>query len=170
MYKKILYAEVTQKEIDYYAQTYELAARWETAIDDLVMCDIIETSNDDKYFIFQDMMEACIMFFFRDRQVYDMMVAKPHAPIVAVGTNDKPVGVFPQAGVLPFQHFSYYMAPFCYISDSKEECYFIFRAFFCKYFCRLMTISSEQNSIISLCKLFEDLLQMYEPEVCFHMN
>ena len=52
MYKKILYAEVTQKEIDYYSQTYELAARWETAIDDLVMCDIMETSNDDKYFIF----------------------------------------------------------------------------------------------------------------------
>ncbi len=52
MYRKILYAEVTQKEIDYYAQTYELAARWETALDDLVMSDICEICNDDKYFIF----------------------------------------------------------------------------------------------------------------------
>ena len=52
MYKKILYAEVTQKEVDYYGQSYELAARWETAIDDLVMSDIFEICNDDKYFIF----------------------------------------------------------------------------------------------------------------------
>ena len=52
MYKKILYAEITQKEIDYYAQTYETAARWETAIDDLISSDIFEICNDDKYFIF----------------------------------------------------------------------------------------------------------------------
>lgn len=95
MYKKILYAEITQKEIDYYAQTYELAAKWETALDDLVMSDIYEICNDDKYFIFQDMMEACVMFFFRDRQVFDLMKLKPHAPIVAQGSNDRPCGVFP---------------------------------------------------------------------------
>ena len=34
MYKKILHAEITKEEIDYYAQTYYLAAKWETAIDD----------------------------------------------------------------------------------------------------------------------------------------
>ena len=42
------------------------------------------------------------MFFFRDRQVYDMMVSKPNTPIVSVGPNEKPIGVFPQAGVIPF--------------------------------------------------------------------
>ena len=57
-----------------------------------------------------------------------------------------------------------------YISDVKEDCYFLFRSFFCKYACKLLTISSDPSSIVSLCKLFEDLLQMYEPEVCFHMN
>ncbi len=45
----------------------EAASKWETAIDDLIIADIIETCNDDKYFIFQDMMEACIQFFFRDK-------------------------------------------------------------------------------------------------------
>ena len=115
-------------------------------------------------------MEACVMFFFRDRQVFDLMKLKPHAPIVAQGSNERPCGVFPQAGLLPCQHFSRYCAPFCYISDSKEECYFIFRAMYCKYFCQLQSISNNPESIVSLCKLFEDLLQMYEPEVCFHMN
>ena len=41
---------------------------------------------------------------------------------------------------------------------------------YCKYFCNLQSISNSPESILSLCKLFEDLLQMYEPEVCFHMN
>ena len=95
MYKKILYAEVTQKDIDYYAQSYELAAKWETAVDDLISSDIFETCNDDKYFIFQDMLEACVHFFYRDRQVFDMVKSRPHAPMVAQGANDKPVGVFP---------------------------------------------------------------------------
>jgi len=95
IYKKILYADVTQKEIDYFAQTTEVASKWETALDDLIMCDIMDSCNDDRYFIFQDMIETCIMFFFRDRQVYDMMVSKPHTPIVAVGSNDRPCGVFP---------------------------------------------------------------------------
>ena len=98
------------------------------------------------------------------------MKSKPHTPIVSVNQNDKPIGLFPQCGVLPVQRFSWYMAPFCYISDSKEECYFIFRSMYCKYFCNLQTISSSSQSIVSLAKLFEDLLQMYEPEVCYHMN
>ena len=87
-----------------------------------------------------------------------MMKVKPHAPIIATGINDSAQGVFPQAGILPVQHFSRFCAPFCYISDSKEDCYFIFRAMYCKYFCQLQTISSSPESIISLCKLFEDLL------------
>jgi hypothetical protein len=41
------------------------------------------------------------------------------------------------------QHFSFMVAPFCYISDSRDEIYFTFRAFYCKYFCQLFTISSD---------------------------
>ena len=41
---------------------------------------------------------------------------------------------------------------------------------YCKYFCYLHSLSSHPQSIVSLCKLFEDLLQMYEPEVCYHLN
>ena len=67
VYKKILYAEVGQKELDYFHQTEETASKWETALDDLINADIFETCNDDKYFIFQDMMESCVQFFFRDR-------------------------------------------------------------------------------------------------------
>ena len=99
-----------------------------------------------------------------------MLKTKPHIPIVGVGSNDKPCGVYPHCGILPVQHFSFLVAPFCYISDQRDEIYFTFRALYTKYFCQLVTISSDPQCIIGLCKLFEDLLQMYEPEVCFHMN
>ena len=35
IYRKILYADVTQKEIDYYAQLSESFNKWELALDDL---------------------------------------------------------------------------------------------------------------------------------------
>lgn len=170
IYRKILYADVTQKEIDYYNQLCEQANKWETALDDLIFADILEFCNDDKFFIFQDMIEAVIVMFFRDRQVLENLKSKPHAPIVGIAGTDRIVGAYPPCGVLPCLKFSSYFGPLSYISDKKEECYYIFRALYCKYFCYLNTISSHNQSIISLCKLFEDLLQMFEPEVCYHLN
>ena len=67
VYKKILYADITQKEMDYFSSLSEFNAGWELAIDYLILSDIIEICNDDKYFIFQDIMEQCVMLFFRDR-------------------------------------------------------------------------------------------------------
>jgi len=32
------------------------------------MADIIEFSNDDKFFIFEEMIESCVMLFFRGNQ------------------------------------------------------------------------------------------------------
>ena len=57
------------------------------------------------------------MFFFRDKQVFEMMKVKPNGPMVAIGPNEKPVGLFPPSSVLPVQNFTQYIAPFCYIAD-----------------------------------------------------
>ena len=99
-----------------------------------------------------------------------MLGSKPNGAIIAVGGQEKAVGLFPASSVLPVQHFSRYMAPFCYISDQREEFYFIFRGMYCKYFCHLQSISSHPQGILSLCRIFEDLLQTYEPEVFYHLN
>mmetsp|Transcript_40046 Transcript_40046/g.38580 ORF Transcript_40046/g.38580 Transcript_40046/m.38580 type:complete len:315 (-) Transcript_40046:21-965(-) len=171
VYKKILQAEVTQKESDYFAQISEQMNKWELGLDDLLGADIADFCNDDKFFIFEEMVEACVMLFFRDKQVYENVKSKPHMAVVGLGVGSEKVnGAYPPCGILPCQNFSKYFGPLSYISDRKEDCYFIFRALYCKYYCYLHTISSHSQSIISLCKLFEDLLQMYEPEVCFHLN
>lgn len=132
--------------------------KWESAIDDIILSDLLHMCNDEKYFIFQDMIEACVMTFYRDRQVLDLIKSKPHAPIICTNCSERIIGAFPPCGVIPFKKFSAWFAPICFISNNKEDCYFIYRAFYCKYFCYLNSISSNPQSIISLCKLFEDLL------------
>jgi hypothetical protein len=116
------------------------------------------------------MYEYVLSLFLRDRQVLDLMKSKPHAPVLATGSNDKIIGAYPPCGVIPIKSFSKYVAPLGFLSSNKEDCYYIFRAMYCKYWCYLTSISSHPQSIVSLCKLFEELLQMYEPEVCYHLN
>jgi len=142
IYKKILYCDVAQKDIDHMAQLTDQVAKWETAVDDVIMSDIMNICNDDKYFIFQDMIEAVVCTFFRDRQVLDMLKSKPNAPVLCASGSDKIIGAFPPCSVIPIKKFSQWFAPFCFISNSKEDCYFIFRAFYCKYFCYLTSVSS----------------------------
>jgi len=98
------------------------------------------------------------MTFYRDRQVLDLIKSKPNAPLICTTGSDRVIGCFPPCSVIPIKKFSFWAAPLGFISNSKEDCYFIFRALYCKYYCYLHSISSHPQSIVSLCKLFEELL------------
>lgn len=83
------------------------------------------------------MIEICVMLFFRDRYVLENIKSRPHLPVVGMSGSEKIVGAYPPAGVLPCRYFSKYFGPLSYISDRKEDCYYIFRNLYCKYFCYL---------------------------------
>ena len=170
IYKKILNVEMNPRDYEYYEALNEHFKKWELAIDDINTADIIEVINDDKYFIFEDFINISSHLFFRDTWVWDNLKTKPHATLTGVMGSDKEIGPFPPWGVLPCKHFPKFVCPFCYISVFPEEIYFIFRNFYWKYFCQLHSINSSPQGIIGLCKLFEDLLQIYEPEVCYYLN
>jgi hypothetical protein len=106
------------------------------------MSDIIQICNDDKFFIFQDMLEQVLMLFFRDRQVLDLMKSKPHAPILACAGNERVIGCYPPCGVIPIKRFAALFAPLGFLTHNKEECYYIFRAFYSKYWCYLTSLNS----------------------------
>jgi hypothetical protein len=126
--------------------------------------------NDDKYFIFEDFIQTTSNLFFRDSWVNENMRARPHAIITGIASSDRDAEPYPPAGVVPCKNFALLTCPFCYISVNMEEVYYIFRSFYCRYFCQLHSINSNPQGIIGLCKLFEDLLQTYEPEVCYYLN
>lgn len=71
---------------------------------------------------------------------------------------------------MSFILFIFTAAPFCYIFDSPEQLYFTFRAFYIRYCHRLTTINTHPQGIVSLCLLFEKLLQTHEPQLWSHFR
>ncbi|WZN62078.1 Rab-GAP TBC domain-containing protein [Chloropicon roscoffensis] len=58
--------------------------------------------------------------------------------------------------------------------EDHARCYFFFRALYCRYFCKLHSApydatSGPAPSLLSLCQLFESLMEQTEPEVNYHL-
>ncbi|CAA9999146.1 unnamed protein product [Nesidiocoris tenuis] len=74
---------------------------------------------------------------------------------------------------LKFLHISLYIfpaTPFCYLYDDPVQLYFVFRAFYMRYWFRLHEVSSHSQGILSMCLLFERLLHKHEPELWVHFK
>ncbi|XP_063519657.1 TBC1 domain family member 19 isoform X3 [Pongo pygmaeus] len=73
-------------------------------------------------------------------------------------------------GVIPFHGFSMYVAPLCFLYHEPSKLYQIFREMYVRFFFRLHSISSHPSGIVSLCLLFETLLQTYLPQLFYHLR
>jgi len=63
-----------------------------------------------------------------------------------------------------------YAAPLCYVYNEPCVLYFVFRAMYTGFFHQLHTLSSHPKGIVSLCLLFETLLQTNEPALFLHLK
>ncbi|XP_054755376.2 TBC1 domain family member 19-like [Lytechinus pictus] len=78
--------------------------------------------------------------------------------------------VYPPNGVIPFHGFAMFVAPLCFVYDQPPDLYYVFREFYMRHLFRLHTISSHPQGILSLCILFESLLQTIQPQLFFHLK
>lgn len=170
VYSRIFESTIGSKEVEYFEFLIEQSSRWELSLDLLVEADTRTTCNEEQYFLFQENIEKIMFCFFRDPWVADNLCALPSLPLIGQAPDGKRVGRLPPAGVLPCRSFSLLVAPFTYLSEQIEECYFIFRSFYCRYFCFVHSLNSDYNGIISLCRLFEDLLQTFESELVYSLD
>eukprot|EP00826_Nyctotherus_ovalis_P010012 TRINITY_DN12656_c0_g1_i11.p1 TRINITY_DN12656_c0_g1~~TRINITY_DN12656_c0_g1_i11.p1 ORF type:complete len:409 (+),score=127.26 TRINITY_DN12656_c0_g1_i11:119-1345(+) len=170
IYRKILNSDYGEKASLYFDRLQDHYAKWELIIDDIVKFDIKDFCNDDKYFIFEDVIHPILSSFFRDPYILTHCRVTPNKPLIGYNDKGKSVGHFPPAGVLPCSSFARYIGPFTYIIDKTMELYYVFRGLYIRHLCYLHSISSSSQGIIALVRLFEDLLQIYEPEVWFHMQ
>lgn len=148
-----------------------LLHQWNSSImviDDMVVNDVKRTSDDENYFVFEDVIITVMQAFSRDSYIAEAASLKA-APLYGVDKLGKKRSCYPPNGVVPFEGLSLLSAPFTYIFSNPADVYFAFRGMYIKYLCRLHVISSKPQSLIPLCKQFEIMLQNMHPHLYYHL-
>ncbi|XP_062991686.1 TBC1 domain family member 19 isoform X2 [Elgaria multicarinata webbii] len=148
------------EDILYYEQLKSNVIQHDLLVDSLIYKDVkLTASNDDYYFVFEDYLYQVLLCFSRDTSVLEHFAYNSATP--------------PKSyirGVIPFHGFSMYVAPLCFLYNEPSKLYQIFREIYVRYFFRLHSISSHPSGIVSLCLLFENLLQTHLPQLFYHLR
>ena len=152
-----------------------MVVKYRFLFDLILLQDLKHTvANDDNYFVFEDLIYQVLFTFLRDAGVLEISTYSPIDPPVAysrgrIGTLLQEV-VYPPSGVIPIHGFGYYIAPLCFTQANPIPLYVLFTEMYKRYFHQLYTISSHPNGLLSLCCLFEDILQQKHPALVLHMK
>lgn len=174
MWALILGSEVKQPQREYFEKLKQHVLEYDLMVDKLIIKDITLTaSNDDQYFVFEDVLYQVMLCFSRDSQVLKDLPTQPGFMQVIIkgkqSAQDTTI-IFPPSGVIPFHGFTMYAAPFCYLYDDPAELYFTFRAFYLRFWHRLHRVCGHPQGIVTLCLQFERMLQCYEPNLWHHFK
>ncbi|XP_046812263.1 TBC1 domain family member 19 isoform X1 [Lucilia cuprina] len=160
----VLGSHVNDYDIDHWNKLKHMVLATDHIVDKLVFKDIqLTASNDDQYFVFEDVLYQVMLCFSRDTEIAQMIQFE-HYPVKGKHYEAPP------SGVVPFHGICMFAAPFCYLYDSPIGLYFTFRAFYIRYCHRLTTINTHPQGIVSICLLFEKLLQTHEPQLWSHFR
>ncbi|XP_073898605.1 TBC1 domain family member 19 isoform X2 [Castor canadensis] len=163
------------EDVLYYEQLKTNVIQHDLLVDSLIYKDVkLTASNDDYYFVFEDYLYQVLLCFSRDTSVLSHFAYNSASPPKSyirgkLGLEDYAV-FYPPNGVIPFHGFSMYVAPLCFLYHEPYKLYQIFREMYVRFFFRLHSISSHPSGIVSLCLLFETLLQTYLPQLFYHLR
>ncbi|XP_072941628.1 TBC1 domain family member 19 isoform X2 [Epargyreus clarus] len=183
LWSQVLGADV-KSQVGYFNQLKKSVLEVDLMIDKLIFKDVqLTASNDDQYFVFEDLLYQVMLCFSRDGEVASRLRAGGGgaaggaasargggALAVSVRGRLGDATAFPPSAVIPFHGFTMYATPFCYLYDDPIELYFMFRAFYIRYWHRLHNISTHPQGIVSLCLLYERLLEANEPLLWIHFR
>lgn len=111
-------------------------------VDKLIFRDVqLTATNDDQYFVFEDVLYQVMLCFSRDTEIEKMVHSDNYS-----STKSKQYES-PPAGVVPFHGICMFAAPFCYLYDSPVRLYFAFRAFYVRY-CHRLTIINTHPQVL----------------------
>mmetsp|Transcript_1502 Transcript_1502/g.2870 ORF Transcript_1502/g.2870 Transcript_1502/m.2870 type:complete len:535 (-) Transcript_1502:364-1968(-) len=167
---------IGQKEYLHFEQLLTQVQEWDLITDDLTRFDVQETADNDEFFVFEEVLDEMMLAFTRDPEVRTMCALAPNTAVLKAvpskglasrRSKDRLfIDAIPPCTIIPYHRQTMFAAPLCFLFPRADEAYFLFRAMYCRYFSRLHTISSEPNTILYLCAMFENLLQTRHPE-CF---
>ncbi|XP_069781111.1 TBC1 domain family member 19 isoform X8 [Narcine bancroftii] len=159
----------------YYEQLKANVIQHDLLVDNLIYKDVkLTASNDDYYFVFEDYLYQVLLCFSRDALVLDHFnyssASPPKSYIKGKLALEDYAVVYPPNGVVPFHGFAMYVAPLCFLYHEPSKLYKVFREMYVRFFFRLHNISSHSSGIVSLCLLFETLIQTYLPQLFYHLR
>ncbi|KAI6069611.1 TBC1 domain family member 19 isoform X2 [Aix galericulata] len=157
-------AAAQQYDILYYEQLKSNVIQYDLLVDSLIYKDVkLTASNDDYYFVFEDYLYQVLLCFSRDTSVLDHFTyssATPPKSYIRGKLGIEEYAVFYPPNV----------APLCFLYHEPSKLYQIFREMYVRFFFRLHSISSHPSGIVSLCLLFETLLQTHLPQLFYHLR
>ncbi|XP_059844986.1 TBC1 domain family member 19 isoform X1 [Hypanus sabinus] len=159
----------------YYEQLKSNVIQHDLLIDNLIYKDVkLTASNDDYYFVFEDYLYQVLLCFSRDALVLDHFnyssASPPKSYVKGKLALEDYAVVYPPNGVVPFHGFAMYVAPLCFLYHEPSKLYQVFREMYVRFFFRLHNISSHSSGIVSLCLVFETLIQTYLPQLFYHLR
>lgn len=132
-------------------------------------------TNDDQVFVFEDLLYQTLLIFSRDTHIlkcyekYSVHLIK--GTLKNMPANDPQFEVvYPPNGFIPFESFSMLVSPLCYVYSDPIFLYFMFRKVFMTHFIKLYIISTDPESIVGLCSLFETVLQSKDIQLFIHLK
>uniref|UniRef100_A0A8C8AZD9 TBC1 domain family member 19 n=1 Tax=Otus sunia TaxID=257818 RepID=A0A8C8AZD9_9STRI len=132
----------------------------------------LTASNDDYYFVFEDYLYQVLLCFSRDTAVLEHFTyssATPPRSYIRGKLGMEEYAVFYPPNV-NYNSFILSVAPLCFLYHEPSKLYQIFREMYVRFFFRLHSISSHPSGIVSLCLLFETLLQTHLPQLFYHLR
>ncbi|XP_061921240.1 TBC1 domain family member 19 isoform X2 [Entelurus aequoreus] len=162
------------QDVLHYEQLKTGVIQHDLLVDNLIYKDVkLTASNDDYYFVFEDFLYQVLLCFSRDAAVLEHFKYNSATPPKSTIQDKEDVEhdvFYPPNGVIPFHGFSMYVAPLCFLYNEPSKLYSVFREMYTRYFFRLHSVSSATSGIVSLCLLFERLLQTHLPQLFYHLR
>ncbi|KAH6571798.1 hypothetical protein BASA61_008997 [Batrachochytrium salamandrivorans] len=78
--------------------------------------------------------------------------------------------LYPPNGIHPFYGISLYAMPVCFVHSNPKYAYLTFRELYARYFHRLHSISSRQETLLHLCLTFEKVLKQADAGLFHHLS
>jgi hypothetical protein len=172
LYQRVYGVTVGAREHHYFSTLTQHCRDVEYLTDTLYRLDARQIGDNDNFFPFEEVLEKVMMVFARDTWLADHCKCNVLAPMLGKTQDGTEVGRVPPSGVPPFCGLVWYASPLCFLYPDPEPIFFVFRKMFAEHWCHLNRISANDSndSLLNLCKLFEDLLQTSNPEVVVHVG
>lgn len=167
-----LHESVTAVEEQHFLRLRKQCDTMDLITDELFMHDIQTVLDDPRFFVFEEELKEVVLSFSRDEWVREHTSYDIHAPLLNQMGLDFEKSAAPPCGLQPYLGFATYFAPLCYIFRDKTSLYHVSKFLFCTLWCRMNVISASveyDNTLIYVCKTFENLLIQFHPQLVIHM-